>query len=59
MIEELQREQRGSLEAFADGLTDWVRGEDSERAEAAALNVANIFHMIADVCSDGRFTGSG
>jgi hypothetical protein len=59
MIEELQREQRGSLDAFKEGLTEWVRGDDSESAEAAALNVANILHMLGDMLSDGKFTGSG
>lgn len=58
MIGELQLEQRSSLESFAAGLTEWVRGDDSEAAEAAALNVANILHMVGDVCSDGKFTGS-
>lgn len=59
MIGELQLEQRSSLDAFAEGLTDLFRGEDSERGDAAALNVANILHMIGDVCSHGKFTGNG
>lgn len=35
-----REEQRTSPSAYADGLTDWLRGEDSAEAEAARLNLA-------------------
>lgn len=30
------------LEAFSDGLRDWLRGEDSEAGDAAGINLAEI-----------------
>jgi hypothetical protein len=34
---------------FAEGLTDWIRGEDSCEAEAAAINVADVLLTLRAV----------
>jgi hypothetical protein len=38
-------EQRRDLGLYARGLREWLRGEESEDAEAAGRNVANVLVM--------------
>lgn len=37
-----REEQRRDLEAFADDLRSWLRGEVTERADAAGQNLAEL-----------------
>lgn len=39
-------EQRRDLGAYADGLRQWLRGEDTQEADAAGRNVANVLVMF-------------
>ncbi len=57
MIEGLRMEQRKSIEAFADGLTDLVRGVDSLPAEAAALNIADLLILFGNANTDNKWSG--
>lgn len=42
MMRSLRTEQRRDLGAFASGLLEAVRGDDTLEAEAAAMNVAEV-----------------
>lgn len=55
MIAEHRASQRRSLVAFAEGLTDWIRGADSLEAEAASLNVADLLGMWGDTMTEGKW----
>lgn len=56
MIRSLLNEQRGDLLAFADGLTEWVRGGDSLAAEAAACNVASVLTLIGNHLTENKWS---
>lgn len=47
-IESLRWTQRGDLLSFADGLRDYLRGEQTDEADAAAVNVLEVFVMLRE-----------
>jgi len=53
----LRRTQRRDIAAFADGLTEMLRGEDTLSAEAACLNVAELLLICGNYMTDGKFGG--
>lgn len=42
----------GDLESYADGLRGWLRGEETDSADAAAINVVEVLAMIRQVLKD-------
>lgn len=44
MIGSRREEHRSDLEAIADDVRSWLRGEDSANAEAGGLFVADLLH---------------
>jgi hypothetical protein len=42
----------GDLESYADGLRGWLRGEDSDAADAAGICVVEVLAMIRETLKD-------
>lgn len=52
----LAKAQRGDAIQFAAGICDLFAGDDTDLAEAAAINVARVLTLIGNVNSEGRFS---
>jgi hypothetical protein len=51
----LRSAQRKSPELFADGIRAWIAGTETEDAEAAGLNVAEILILHAKSLTDNKW----
>jgi len=49
MIRSRREEHRRDLGALADGIRDWVRGDDSPEAEAAGIAIAEAVLRLSMV----------
>jgi hypothetical protein len=55
MMLSCRAEQRRDVEAFADGLRGWLRGDDALGAEAAGLNLAEILILWGKSMTDNKW----